>query len=190
MPGKQIRDRDQIVENSLKAFLAAGSPEISLDRLAGAVGVSKRMLIHYFGGREELEEKAFTLLEDRLRAQFAPSRFPSGLSIQVLMDALWQQSTAPESRGVLLLVMDLTRRAWSGSPGSERARAFYNEQQRLWQELLLHYLPDQGAVEELLQLFQGTILAYLVTGDPEPGRRSLARLCARLSESHPTPGPN
>jgi mannose-6-phosphate isomerase-like protein (cupin superfamily) len=33
---------------------------------------------------------------------------------------------------VLLLVMDLSKRAWSGS---KRARLFYAEQQRLWIEL-------------------------------------------------------
>jgi hypothetical protein len=42
----------------------------------------------------------------------------------------------------------------------------------------MRYLPNQSRVEEVLQLFQGAVLAYLVTGDPEPGRRSLARLLA------------
>ena len=39
--------------------------------------------------------------------------------------ALWERTTAPASKGVL--VMDLSRRAWNGST---RARAFYDEQQR------------------------------------------------------------
>jgi hypothetical protein len=41
------------------------------------------------------------------------------------------------------------------------------------------YMPDRQAVEELLQLFQGAVLAFLVTGDPEPGRRALQRSVAR-----------
>ena len=86
---------------------------------------------------------------------------------------LWDRTTAPESRGILLLVMDVSRRAWNGS---KRAREFIDEQQRLWQELLEKFIPEKGAAEQLLQLFQGAMLAYLVTGDAEPGRRSLLRL--------------
>src|SRR5437016_5279668 len=85
---------------------------------------------------------------------------------------VWNQATAPESRSVLLLVMDLSRRAWKGS---KRAKAFYEEQQRLWVELLVKFLPDQAAVEEVLQLFQGALLTYLITGDRDSGRRVLLR---------------
>jgi hypothetical protein len=38
----------------------------------------------------------------------------------------------------------------------------------LWVQLLKKFLRDQHTVEELLQLFQGEVLAYLTTGDPEP----------------------
>jgi AcrR family transcriptional regulator len=169
---------EALAEKCLAAFIASGSLDLSLDRLAAAVGSSKRMLIHYFGSREALEMKAIALLEDRLRGQFQPGRFPDGAPLQVVLDALWDQSTSPASRGVLLVIMDTARRAWSGS---DRGRAFYAEQQRLWVELLQRYLPDPAAVEELLQLFQGAILAYLVTGDTEPGRRALSRFAARAA---------
>jgi hypothetical protein len=69
--------------------------------------------------------------------------------------------------------MDLSKRAWSGS---KRAKLFYEEQQRLWIELLMRFLPDRATVEEVLQAFQGAILAFLVTGDREPGRRALMRI--------------
>ena len=91
-----------------------------------------------------------------------------------------ERDLAAESRGALLLAMDLSRRAWTGSA---RARAFYEEQQRLWVELLLKFIPDRRMVEEILQLFQGATLAYLITGDPEPGRRSLMRTLSRQRRS-------
>ncbi len=134
------------------------------------------MLIHYFGGRENIEQSAMARLEDALRAQFAPETFPAGVSPRTIVTALWERTTAKESKGVLLLVMDLSRHAWSGSA---RARAFYEEQQRLWIELLLKFIPDRRMVEEILQLFQGATLAYLITGDPEPGRRALMRSLSR-----------
>jgi AcrR family transcriptional regulator len=166
----------ELLQRCLAGFVKAGTIDISLDQLAKSVGISKRMLVHYFGGREDIEEGAMALLEERLRARFAPETFPPGVSAKQVIAALWERTTAPEAKGVLLLVMDLSRRAWNGSA---RAKAFYAEQQRLWVQLLMKFLPDQPMVEEVLQLFQGAVLAYLITGDPEPGRRSLTRIFSK-----------
>jgi AcrR family transcriptional regulator len=176
---KEKAEIGELTARCLAAFARAGTLDLSLDRLALNVSISKRMLIHYFGSREELEERVFALLEDRLRAQFSAELFPPGAALHAAVMALWSRSTAPESRGALRVVMDATRRAWSGSA---RAKAFYAEQQRLWVEMLLKFLPDPAAVEELLQLFQGAVLVYLVTGDREPGRRALTRMI--LGEAH------
>ena len=168
-------DLDLLLERCLAAFVEAGTIDLSLDRLARKAGSSKRMLVHYFGGRENIEEQAITRLENQLRAQFVPEAFPPGATAQAVVTALWDRATSPQSRGVLLLVMDLSKRAWSGS---KRAKLFYERQQRLWTELLVRYLPDRATVEELLQAFQGAVLAFLVTGDREPGRRALMRILA------------
>jgi AcrR family transcriptional regulator len=162
-----------LLDRCLAAFVEAGTLDLSLDQLARKAGSSKRMLVHYFGGRENIEEQAITRLENRLRAQFVSEAFPPGATVEAVVSALWDRTTAPQSRGVLLLVMDLSKRAWSGS---KRARLFYAEQQRLWIELLMRYLPDGPTVEEVLQTFQGAVLAFLVTGDGELGRRVLMRI--------------
>ncbi len=175
-------DLDNLLDRCLAAFVEAGTLDLSLDQLAKKVGRSKRMLVHYFGGRENLEEGAMTHLEEMLRAQVALDSFSRGASPQAVVTALWDRATARESRGVLLLVMDLSRRAWSGS---KRAKAFYAEQQRLWAEQLLRSLPDEATVKEVLQLFQGAVLQYLITGDRESGRRALMQTLAR---QHKTPG--
>jgi hypothetical protein len=131
------------------------------------------MLIHYFGGREAIEESAMELLEIRLRAQFTPNNFPPQASLQQVLSELWKRTTDPASKGVLMLTLDLSRRAWNGSA---RAHEFYRKQQRLWLDLLLQYQPNREVVEDVLQSFQGAVLAYLVTGEPEPGKRMLNRL--------------
>jgi AcrR family transcriptional regulator len=172
-------DLTALTENCLGAFVRSGTLDLSLDQLASVVGISKRMLVHYYGGREPIEEKAMELLENRLRVQFAPENFPSGVDLEKVVQTLWDRTTHPDSRGVLLLVMDLSRRAWNGSP---RARSFYEEQQRLWTDLLLRYLPDKKVVDDVLQTFQGAVLAFLITGDPAPGRRTLGRICAGLQK--------
>ncbi len=180
---KQQRTREQLLESCLAAFIRAGTLDLSLDRLAKEIGSNKRMLIHYFGGRDAIEEAAMSLLEDRLRARFRASAFPANAPLRSVVAALWEQTTAAESRGVARLAMDLTRRGWSGS---ERARRFFAEQQRLWAEMLQQFLPDPAAVETLLQLFQGAMLVYLVTGDKERGRRALDRFVSQEAESKQT----
>jgi AcrR family transcriptional regulator len=180
MQRKKDRELDGLIEKSLAAFIAAGTLDLSLDHLAVKIGISKRMLIHYFGNRESIEQRALAALEDRLRDRFRADRFSAGVSLETVVTALWEQSTAPESRGVLLVIMDASRRAWSGS---DRAKAFYAEQQRLWVDLLLKYLSDARAVEELLQLFQGAIFAFLITGDRDQGKRALTRMISREAET-------
>jgi AcrR family transcriptional regulator len=163
--------RDELVESCLAAFVQAGTLDLSLDALAKAARSTKRMLIHYFGSRKGLEEITISLLEERLRARFRASAFPRGVPVQSVIQILWDQVTQPASRGLLLLSMDLTRRGWSGS---KRGRRFFEEQQRLWGEMLREFLPDE-TIEMFLQLFQGAALVYLATGDRERGRRTLDR---------------
>jgi AcrR family transcriptional regulator len=187
MQQKEKPNQDRLIENCLAAFIEAGTLDASLDQLAKKVGSSKRMLIHYFGDRETLEEMAICRLEERLRERFRIESFPQGISLQAVVASLWEQTTAAEARGTLLLIMDVSRRGWSGS---ERAKAFYNEQQRLWVELLLRFLPDSAAVEEFLQLFQGAVLSYLLTGDREQGRRTLARMISRYPRAQRRKSPS
>ena len=172
---KNQGQREKLLEACLSAFLRAGTLDLSLDALAKAAKSSKRMLVHYFGSREVLEEMAMARLEERLRSRFRAGAFPADTPLRSVVTALWDQLTAPESRGVLLVTMDVTRRSWSGS---ERGKRFFEEQQRLWAEMLQEVLPEAGAVETLLQLFQGAALVYLATGDRERGRRALERLTA------------
>ena len=184
MKRKDSAELDRLTEVCLQAFIAAGSLDLSLDRLADAVGTSKRMLIHYFHSRENLEEMVIELLEDRLRQQFGPDRFPADTPFTEVAGALWERSTDPASRPVLRLIMDVSRRAWSGST---RAKTFYAEQQRLWVEMLRPFLADEAAVEQFLQLFQGALMAFLITGDAGQGSRALARFtnAEALSQPHP-----
>jgi AcrR family transcriptional regulator len=177
---KERYNQEQLLEASLAAFIHAGTLDLSLDALAKAANSSKRMLIHYFGSREALEQMAMSLLEDRLRARFRADVFPPGATAQAVVSALWDQVTSPSSRGTLQLTMDLTRRSWSGS---ERARHFFEEQQRLWSEMLGKFIPDASEVETLLQLFQGAVLVYLVTGDSKRGRRALDRWLRGVQKS-------
>lgn len=177
---KDIGNREHLLEACLEAYTRAGTLDLSLDALARTIRISKRMLVHYFGSREALEQMAMEQLENKIRSRFHPGAFPPGTSLREMVMALWDQMTAPQSSGILRVTMDLTRRSWSGS---EQGKRFFEEQQRLWAEMLRPVLPDDGAVEALLQLFQGAALVYLVTGDRERGRRTLNRFVALESRA-------
>lgn len=167
--------RQKLLEECLKVFIAKGTLDISFDELARYLNTSKRMLVHYFGNREELELAALDLFEERLRYQFQPEAFPAKVSLRTVVMALWKQVTASESQGALLLSMEMTRRGWLGSP---RYRQFFEAQQEAWKTLLLQYSPKAAVVYSLLHLFQGAVLQFLVSRDPEPGRASLLRFLA------------
>jgi AcrR family transcriptional regulator len=171
---------DQLQQDCLSAFIRVGTLDLSLDQLGAAVGTSKRMLIHYFGSRENLEEKVIDLFENLLREKWAVSESPTGASLATVVQTLWAQLTSPESWGILLLTMDISRRGWMGS---ERGRAFYLKQLRLWEELFLKFLPDPQAVGELLQMLQGSILVYLITGDRKQGADALQRMVQRVEKA-------
>ncbi|HKF53414.1 MAG TPA: hypothetical protein VKB26_13950 [Candidatus Acidoferrales bacterium] len=168
-------DRNELVDRCLKAFVAAGTLDLSLDQLARKVGSTKRMLVHYFGTREMLEEAAMTRLEERLRGRFSAPAFTQRATPKMMVTLLWDQATSVDSRGLLMLLMDLSRRAWSGS---DRAKAFYLEQRKLWIDLLLKFFLDREKVEDLLQLFQGALLVFLVTGDHHAGKSALLRMAS------------
>src|SRR6202021_4268632 len=94
-----------LTERCLAAFVRCGTLDLSLDKLAGIVGISKRMLVHYFGGRDAIEERAMELLENRLRAQFDPRNFPSGVDLRTVIKAFWSGAKNPEPKGVLLFLL-------------------------------------------------------------------------------------
>jgi len=181
MQKKSEGTESDLLQRCVRAYISEGTLDLSLDEMSSRVGVSKRMLVHYFGSRDSLERAAIRALEGSLRHQFAPSSLPAGLTPLQLVDVLWERSTAEETRSVLLLVMDVTRRAWNGTGA---AREFYAEQQRLWTELLCKTIPDRNAVEDLLQLFQGAILGYLVTNDSRVGAKTLRGFVKNWNDHH------
>lgn len=170
--------RDELADRCLKAFVAAGTFDLSLDQLARKARSTKRMLVHYFGTREALEETAMTRLEERLRGRFSEPALTQRPTPEMVVTLLWDQATSSDSRGLLMLLMDLSRRAWKGS---DRAKAFYQEQRRLWVELLLKFLAGRERVEDLLQLFQGALLVFLVTDDREAGKKALLRMMSSFT---------
>jgi AcrR family transcriptional regulator len=96
--------RTAIVERAADHLLERGLVAVSLRELAGAVGVSPRMLVHHFGSREELVSRALREARSRQReafeARLAPQR--GRPYADVLTDA-WSWFATDEARPYLRL---------------------------------------------------------------------------------------
>src|SRR5215475_434795 len=91
----------ELIERCLNAFIDAGTLDLSLDTLAEKIGISKRMMVHYFGGREGVELQAMRRLEEVLRARFSPDSFQGSASLRTVILRIWQRSTRPPAKGIL-----------------------------------------------------------------------------------------
>ena len=74
-----------------------GVAELSLRPLAKAVGSSPRVLLYYFGSKEEMIVKALARLRERQRANFSGMREARYEHASDACRAIWKQMSAPQS---------------------------------------------------------------------------------------------
>lgn len=163
-----------VIARCLEAYLRAGTMELSLDQLGAETGTTKRMLVHYFGNRQEIEGRSMALFEERLKARFQADRFSPADTLDRAVLLLWESLVDPAFRSSLRLLLDLSRLA----PKQDRARQFRQGQLALWAAALTRHTADRELVDSLLQLLEGVLLAFLVATDEARGRAALQRLAA------------
>src|SRR5215468_8037627 len=74
-----------------------GVAELSLRPLAKAVGSSPRVLLYYFGSKEELVVKALARLRERQRARYEQMKRARFASPREACHAIWRSMSAPAS---------------------------------------------------------------------------------------------
>jgi AcrR family transcriptional regulator len=84
-----------------------GIAELSLRPLARAVHSSPRVLLYYFGSKEELILKAIARLRERQRAGFGKMREVRYERPADLCHAIWKQMSAPESEPAFKLSFEI-----------------------------------------------------------------------------------
>ncbi|MFE9789313.1 TetR/AcrR family transcriptional regulator [Nocardia salmonicida] len=87
--------RDELLHAALDDFARHGLVDFTLRGLAGRIGTSARMLVHYFGSREQLLSAAFAEHRQQMQRQLA------GAAEQCPADAAtsaWAAMTADEQR--------------------------------------------------------------------------------------------
>ncbi|WP_377270161.1 TetR/AcrR family transcriptional regulator [Peterkaempfera sp. SMS 1(5)a] len=114
--GTDVARRAQLVDAAVDHVAAHGIADLSLRRLGSAIGVSHRMLIHYFGSKEQLFVEIVRTSERRQRELLSPLRLEPGLSPADAARLLWQQLTDPRLAGEERLFFEICGQALRGRP--------------------------------------------------------------------------
>nr|WSX53414.1 TetR/AcrR family transcriptional regulator [Streptomyces sp. NBC_00974] len=176
------RVRQYVTENGLA--------DLSLRPLAKALGTSDRMLLYYFGSKEQLvaqalaqdERRPLLVLRQVLDTAGAP-RDPADMR-DLLVD-VWRQFTAPERRDILPVTFEvMTASVLNPSRYGPVMRDLLAE----WRGLLARALtglgmPDEAADAEanlLVDTFLGLLHAPLADGDWARATEAFQTLLDRL----------
>ncbi|MFE7170747.1 TetR/AcrR family transcriptional regulator [Streptomyces sp. NPDC057616] len=108
--------RAQLLDAAVEFVADHGIADLSLRRLGAAIGVSHRMLIHYFGTKERLLVEIVRTSERRQRELLSRLRLEPGLSPADAARLLWRRLTDPRLAGQERLFFEIYGHALRGRP--------------------------------------------------------------------------
>jgi AcrR family transcriptional regulator len=158
---------DQVVEH----FVQDGLGDLSLRRIAAAVGTSHRMLLYHFGSKSGLLVEVVRAVEARAQAQLAAlGSAATGQATDEVVRAMWRYLADPAQGDFERLFFALYGRALQGD---EEVRPLLGEAIESWLDAndtlaaAQGLPPDQARVHARLGLavVRGLLLDLLATGD-------------------------
>jgi AcrR family transcriptional regulator len=163
--GAETGARDRLLHDAIAYVAAHGLADLSLRRLAAAIGTSHRMLIYHFGSRAGLLVAVAKAVEEAERATV----FDSGGSpddARSFWDRISDPALWPQER----LFFELYAHALLGRPGTE---AFLDDIVESWVAPIAAAMVDAGADEKRARadarlgvaVVRGLLLDLLATGD-------------------------
>jgi AcrR family transcriptional regulator len=114
--GAQGDRRAQLLDAAVDHVASHGIADLSLRGLGAAIGVSHRMLIHYFGSKERLLVEIVRASERRQRDVLSRLHLEAGLAPVDVARLLWQQLTDPRLAGQERLFFEICGHALRGRP--------------------------------------------------------------------------
>lgn len=165
--------KQELLEQCLAAAIEVGALDSSINAIARRIGTSGRMLVYHFGSKQELERQLIGLLETRLREKLWSVQDLSLEEVDCLATPLlkmWSHLTSLEMHGLLKLTMELNQRAMQGDLETRR---FLERESQQWIDSLSSFTNDKTAALSLFHLFQGAILDFLTTGNPQRGHQTI-----------------
>lgn len=178
--------RRQLVERAADHLLDRGLITVTLRELALAVGASPRMLVHHFGSRDALIDRALRAARSRQRAAFSDRLAPRAGRpyADVLADA-WRWFSTDEAQPYLRLFGQLHTAAQApGSPYAQFARRSVVD----WLPVVEEGFASDGIPRETARelstltvaLVRGLLQDANAGGDPERASAAFDRFIAIL----------
>ena len=149
---------------------AHGVAELSLRPLAKAVGSSPRVLLYYFGSKEDLVVKALGRLRERQQSTYAKMKSANFAAPSDACRAIWKSMSAPESEGHFRMFFESYSMALRHP---RRFRAFLSAAVEDWIEFLAAPMIRKGVSEKdarthatiVLAGFRGFMLDFCASRD-------------------------
>ncbi len=163
---------DELLDAVVAYLTTHGLADASLRPLARAVGSSPRVLLYYFGSKEELIARALARLRERQRGAYAQMKAAASANPREACGAIWRHLSAPSSEPLFRMFFQ----AYSmGLQEPERFREFLHTAIEDWLEFLAAPVLARGhsvAVARayatvVLAGFRGFMLDYCASRDRE-----------------------
>jgi AcrR family transcriptional regulator len=165
--------KDLLLEQVVDHFAADGLGDLSLRRIAAAIGTSHRMLLYHFGSKNGLLVDVVRAVEARTQAQLSEigTRDPgTGTGTDQVIRTLWRYLEDPALADFERLFFALYGRALQGE---DLLRPLLGEGIAGWLDASTALAADQGVPSDLarvharlgLAVIRGLLLDLLATGD-------------------------
>lgn len=173
------RRRPEELLDAVVAYIAKnGVAQLSLRPLAKAVGSSPRVLLYYFGSKEELVSKAIARMRERQRGGFAKMRSASYSQPSDACRAIWKQMSSPESEHAFSLSFETYAMALRHP---KRFADYLSSSVEDWLEFLAEPIVRRGISKTdarafatvVVAGFRGFMLDYCATHDRERVNRAV-----------------
>lgn len=173
--------RAELLEKVAAYVLERGLSDLSLRPLAGAVGVSPRLLLYHFGSKEGLVTEVLTELFAQQAHFFTAA--PPGTPGTERLDALWTLLTGPTLRPFMRSLFEVELRAMDGNAHYAQ---FAAQALQGWLEVAAAQLAPgapPGVSRMLLSSLTGLLVIRFSTGDEAGTDEGYAALRALLLEA-------
>ena len=163
--------RERLLRDAIAYVAAHGLADLSLRRLAGAIGTSHRMLIYHFGSKEGLVVAVIRAVEEQQRARLAELEIDPSLTPAEMARRMWQHLSDPSLWPNERLFFEMYGHALQGrAPGSAD---FLRDIVESWLEPIAELRRAQGVAPAVaraqarldLAMTRGLLLDLLATGD-------------------------
>ena len=166
----ETKAKAQLLDRVLAHFVSDGLGDLSLRRIAAAVGTSHRMLLYHFGSKDGLLVEVVRAVEARARTEFGDITASSGEATDQVVREMWAHLADPALADFERLFFALYGRALQGD---ERIRPLLGGIIDSWLEanaaaaLQVGIPPERARLHARLGLAvtRGLLLDLLATGD-------------------------